>query len=245
MDVQLGKVAPPPAASGISPFASGWNYMGHNAAGVASGVRTENRTQAQIDASLNLTATGIASAPLWVPVAGAAAAYSPLGFAVGVGGDAVGQAFQSYSATGQVTIRPAQSIAAGVTAAIALPLEGILAAVGMSAKGAASIAGGAAVGGVTAATDALFNNIYYDEATSLLDAGVQGAMFGAFGHSFGRATGKLLRRVMPKPVRSDAPAYYKMDAFSNIQGHFLRWSRPLVSMHSNYYNDCVECIFMR
>jgi filamentous hemagglutinin len=42
---------------------------------MASGVSTENRTQAQIDASLNQTTTGIVTAPLLVPATGAALAY--------------------------------------------------------------------------------------------------------------------------------------------------------------------------
>jgi hypothetical protein len=92
----------------------------------------------------------------------------------------------------------------------------MLPAVGMSAKGAASIAGGAAVGGVTAATDTLFNNIYYDEATSLRDAGVQGAMFGAFGHSFGSITEQSLRKVLPNTPY--IPMYGPVPPFSVDKG---------------------------
>jgi hypothetical protein len=172
--------------------------MGNSSAGMASGVSTDNRTQAQIDASLKQTTVGIATAPLWVPAVGAAAVYSPLGFAVGVGGDAAGQAYQSYSSTGQVTIRPAQSIFSGVTGAVALPLAGQLPAVGMSAQGAASLLGNAAVGGVTGAANTLFNNIYFDEATKLQDAAGLGALFGAGGSVLGSYAGQYLSKVLPK-----------------------------------------------
>jgi hypothetical protein len=180
MDVQTGQST----AAATDPIAevkwqgdAKWNYMGMNASGVAPGVNTDNRTQAQIDESLNRTTAGIATAPVWVPVVGAAAAYSPLGFGLGVGGDAAGQAYQAYNSTGQLTIRPAQSVFSGVTGAIALPLAARLPAVSMSVQGAAGLAGNAAVGGVTGATNTFLNNVYYDEATRLDAAFCPGQVF--------------------------------------------------------------------
>ncbi len=75
MDVQTGKVTPLAASTASNTLGPGWNYMGSNSAGVASGVSTDNRAQSEIDASLKRTTTGIATAPLWVPVVGAAAFY--------------------------------------------------------------------------------------------------------------------------------------------------------------------------
>jgi hypothetical protein len=171
--------------------------MGNNSAGMASGVSTENRTQSQIDTSLNQTTTGIATAPVWVPLGGAAAISSPLGFGLGAGGDAAGQAYQSYSTTGEVTIRPAQSVFSGVTGAIALPLAAMLPAVGVSASGLGGLAGNAAAGGVTGATNTFFNNGYYDEATRLEDAAGLGALFGAGGSILGSVTSKYLSKALP------------------------------------------------
>ena len=175
--------------------------MGNNSAGMASGVSTENRTQSQIDTSLNQTTTGIATAPVWVPLVGAAAISSPRGFGVGAGGDAAGQAYQSYSTTGEVTIRPAQSVFSGVTGAIALPLAAMLPAVSMSASGAAGLVGNAAVGGATGATNTFFNNGYYDEATRLDAAFGFGAIFGGLGSAVGSFVGKATSNFLSSSAR--------------------------------------------
>lgn len=199
MDYQVGKVTPPVPTSGNNAFSAQYNYMGNSSAGMASGVSTDNRTQAQIDASLNQTVTGIATTPVWVPLVGAAAMYSPLGFGLGAGGDAAGQAYQSYSTTGEVTIRPAQSVFSGVTGAVALPLAGQLPAAGMSTvTGAKALAGNAAIGGTTGATNTQFNNVYYDEATSLYSAFGLGALLGGAGSVVGSWVAGQVGAYLPK-----------------------------------------------
>jgi filamentous hemagglutinin family protein len=185
---QLGQTTP----SSVDPNAAvkwqgspGWSYMGANGTGMAPGVTTDNRTQAQIDASLSQTTTLLATSPVWAPIVGAAAIYSPLGFSVGVGGDAAGQAYQSYTSTGSINIRPVQSIFSGVTGAVVLPLTSMLPAVSLSGAGAASLSGNAVAGGATAVVNTQFNNIYYDEVTSLSTAGGLGAIFGLGGSVLG------------------------------------------------------------
>jgi hypothetical protein len=79
-----------------------------------------------------------------------------------------------------------------LTGAVALPLTGGLPAVGFSTQGAGALVGNAVVGGATGAANTQFNNLYYDEATSLSDAAKLGGFFGGLGSIAGIGASRVL-----------------------------------------------------
>ena len=210
-----------------------WSYMGANSSALPSGVYSDNRTQAQIDASLSQTTGLIATSPLWIPAVGAAAIYSPLGFGLGLAGDAAGQYYQ----TG--TVRPVQSVFSGVTGAVVLPLGAALPAIAFTGASAASttvnVISNSAIGGATAVVDTQFNNNFFNEDTSLIQAGGVGAIAGAAGPIVGAGVriigGTLLPNVPRIPITGSVTPFPSQGSLN-----------PLPSQLGNTVNNAIGTI---
>jgi hypothetical protein len=117
-----------------------------------------------------------------------------LGAALGSGFDAAGQYTISYIQTGTGTVRIEQSLFAGLTGGVALPLttgRGVLV--------------GAAVGAGTAGTNTTFNNWMYDENTSIFLASLLGAGAGALGPRVGNWTTNRITYTPTFPVSGTIP----------------------------------------
>jgi hypothetical protein len=145
-------------------------------------VNNELRTLQQVrDQTWATNASGVTQATVGLEAAMAggvvgALRLSAAGFSLGAGFDAAGQYVQNENRT----IRLEQSLVAGITGAMAVPL----AARGMRWT---PVAGAGA-----AATNTTFNNVYYDENTNVWIAGGLGGAFGAAGPAAGSYVQKLV-----------------------------------------------------
>jgi len=209
-----------PAPSENYSLAPNWSYSGANSSGLASGILTDNRSQSEINASLDRFVIGLATTPIWVPAAYAAASFSPVGFGLGLGGDAAGQYYQNG------TVRPGQSLFSGVTGAYAFTLAKALPAITTFGTGLSNIGGSGFIGGVTAVGNTTFNNQVYREETSLYDAGKLGAGFAGAGSVVGASLSRLLGSSLPNiahiPVTGTPgfiPSQGKLNTFPNRFGN--------------------------
>ena len=127
------------------------------------------------------------------PGVGAAARLAAGGFVVGAGFDAAGQYVQSG------TVRPEQSLVAGVTGAVGVSL---------AARGNLWIP---AAGAGAAAVNTSFNNLYYGEETSVFWAAVLGAGAATFAPFAGGAATKLSSPLFSSsariPIKGPTPVF--------------------------------------
>ena len=152
--------------------------------------RNPNNLLNQAEAQRAQNAMGAAGLIVGIPLAIVAAPSAALGFGLGSGFDAAGQ----YAQSG--TVRPAQSLVAGVTGAVALPL----------AAGRTAITS-AVIGAGTAGLNTTFNNAYYDEFTSTLEAMRLGGIFGGVGTFVGAGISNFLRFTPKIPLAGATPTF--------------------------------------
>ncbi|MGV0982938.1 MAG: hemagglutinin repeat-containing protein [Limnohabitans sp.] len=166
-----------PQAEAVDPNASvkmkvdpNWNYMGANSAGTPSGVTTDNRTQEQVDKSLNDTTKAL----ILVPYAAGAAVASPAAAAIGAGVNLGAQIVkgEGISPTEVMTSTIMGPLGTAVSEATAVKTI-------VEAGGPAAIATKAGIGtGTNVTSDSGAKIIKGEEVTSgsVLKAGVSGAV---------------------------------------------------------------------
>jgi hypothetical protein len=117
-----------------------------------------------------------------------------LGFTLGAGFDAAGQYTISYVETGNGTIRPEQSLFAGLTGGIALPLTA-------GRNWVIGAAGGAGAAGA----NTTFNNWMYNENTNPYFAAAIGGFFGGVGVPIGNAITNRITYTPVIPISGSVP----------------------------------------
>ena len=127
----------------------------------------------------------------------------------------------------------------GVTGAVVLPLGAALPAIAFTGASAASttvnVISNSAIGGATAVVDTQFNNNFFNEDTSLIQAGGVGAIAGAAGPIVGAGVriigGTLLPNVPRIPITGSVTPFPSQGSLN-----------PLPSQLGNTVNNAIGTI---